>query len=110
MKTIWLAFAFSMLSFYAISQNDTIRNFKNDSTTILRGYLKPKQQPINYSLATSVLNGQHTIYNKQRQISKEGIFKDNRFIEGKNYKYNDDGTLNHVELYKDGVMVGTAPK
>lgn len=58
---------------------------------------------------TSSLNGQHTLYNKDRQISKAGIFKDNRLMEGKAYIYNDNGILTRISVYKNGIYVGDAP-
>lgn len=55
------------------------------------------------------LNGQHILYNKNKQVSKNGTFKDNRLMEGKAYIYNDNGLLERVALYKDGIYVGDAP-
>ena len=56
----------------------------------------------------TVLNGQNVLYNKNRQKTKDGIFKDNRFMEGKSYRYNDDGILLRVEIYKNGAYIGDA--
>lgn len=53
-----------------------------------------------------VLNGQYTLYNKNKQISKDGIFKDNRFMDGKAYVYDDNGILQRVAVYKNGIYVG----
>jgi antitoxin component YwqK of YwqJK toxin-antitoxin module len=53
-----------------------------------------------------VLNGQYTLYNKNKQITKDGIFKENRFMEGKAYIYDDNGILSRVAVYKGGVYVG----
>lgn len=53
-----------------------------------------------------VLNGQYTLYNKNKQISKDGVFKDNQFIDGKAYMYDENGILNRVAVYKNGVYVG----
>ncbi len=53
-----------------------------------------------------VLNGMHTLYNKNKQITKDGEFKENRFINGKAYIYNDNGILTRVAVYKNGVYVG----
>lgn len=55
-----------------------------------------------------VLNGQYTLYNKNKQITKDGVFKDNRFMDGKAYLYNSDGILTRVAVYKDGVYIGDA--
>lgn len=53
-----------------------------------------------------VLNGQHTLYNKNKQITKDGVFKDNRFMDGKAYMYNENGILTRVAVYKNGMYVG----
>lgn len=55
------------------------------------------------------LNGQHILYNKNKQVSKNGVFKDNRLMEGKAYIYNDNGLLERVAIYKDGIYVGDGP-
>ena len=52
------------------------------------------------------INGQHILYNKNKQVSKNGTFKDNRLMEGKAYIYDDNGLLNRVAIYKDGIYVG----
>lgn len=57
----------------------------------------------------TALNGQHILYNKNKQVSKNGTFKDNRLMEGKAFIYNENGLLERVALYKDGVYVGDAP-
>ncbi len=56
-----------------------------------------------------VLNGKQTLYNKSKQITKDGIFKDNRFMEGKAFIYNDNGILTQIAVYKGGIYVGDAP-
>lgn len=53
-----------------------------------------------------VLNGPATLYNKNKQITKDGIFKDNRFMEGKAYIYDENGILTRVAVYKNGIYVG----
>jgi antitoxin component YwqK of YwqJK toxin-antitoxin module len=53
-----------------------------------------------------VLNGQHTLYNKNKQITKDGEFKDNRLMNGKAYIYDDNGILTRIAVYKNGVYVG----
>jgi antitoxin component YwqK of YwqJK toxin-antitoxin module len=53
-----------------------------------------------------VLNGKHTLYNKNKQITKDGNFKENRLMDGKAYFYNANGILERVAMYKDGVYVG----
>lgn len=53
-----------------------------------------------------VLNGQQILYNKNKQITKDGLFKDNRFMEGKAYIYDENGILTRVAVYKNGIYVG----
>jgi len=59
-----------------------------------------------HSKGPLVLNGQYILYNKNKQISKDGIFKENRFMEGKAYIYNENGILVRIAVYKDGFYVG----
>jgi len=54
-------------------------------------------------------NGPYTLYNMNRQISKDGIFKKNKLMDGKWYKYNRDGILTRIKVYKNGSYVGDAP-
>jgi antitoxin component YwqK of YwqJK toxin-antitoxin module len=56
-----------------------------------------------------ILNGQHITYNKKKLITKDGVFKDNRLIEGKSYIYDDNGILQRISIYKNGFYVGDAP-
>ncbi|MCI5056076.1 MAG: hypothetical protein MRY83_08210 [Flavobacteriales bacterium] len=54
-------------------------------------------------------NGEHTLYNKNKQISQKGIFKNYKLIDGQYYRYNDDGILIAIERYKKGKYVGDVP-
>ena len=56
----------------------------------------------------SMLNGYYVLYNKNRQKTKDGTFKENRLMDGKNYIYNQDGILKRIEIYKEGVYIGDA--
>ena len=51
-------------------------------------------------------NGFHTLYNKNRQISQKGEFKNGRMINGKYYKYDKDGILIRIEIYSNGEYIG----
>jgi antitoxin component YwqK of YwqJK toxin-antitoxin module len=53
-----------------------------------------------------VLNGKHTLYDKNKQVTKDGVFKDNRLMDGKAYIYDDNGILKRVSIYKNGVYAG----
>ena len=51
-------------------------------------------------------NGQHTLYNRNRQISQKGTFRGGRLYTGKVFKYNDDGILTNLEMYQSGKYIG----
>jgi len=54
-------------------------------------------------------NGQHKVYNKNAQISKDGFFKDYRLMEGLWYVYDSNGILTKIKKYKAGRFIGTTP-
>lgn len=54
-------------------------------------------------------NGKHKLYNMNKQISKDGIFKNYRLMEGLWYKYDENGILISIEKYKKGRYIGEAP-
>lgn len=56
----------------------------------------------------TIINGPFILYNKNRQKTKDGVFKDNRLMEGKNYIYDENGILKRIEVYKNGAYVGDA--
>jgi len=51
-------------------------------------------------------NGEHTLYNKDRQIFQKGLFKDGRLYNGKVYRYDDNGILTNIEMYQKGKYIG----
>jgi len=51
-------------------------------------------------------NGRHKLYNKDKLIVKDGVFKNYRLIDGKWYKYNDDNILLNIERIRNGRYVG----
>jgi len=53
--------------------------------------------------------GYHKLYNKSRQLSKDGVFENHKLMSGKWYKYSTDGILENIEVYKNGNYVGDAP-
>ncbi|MBS1634863.1 MAG: toxin-antitoxin system YwqK family antitoxin [Bacteroidetes bacterium] len=69
---------------------------------------KPNEA-VSASKGPMILNGQHTLYNKNKQITKDGVFKDNRLMEGKAYIYDENGILQRISVYKGGAYVGDAP-
>jgi antitoxin component YwqK of YwqJK toxin-antitoxin module len=70
--------------------------------------VKPDEKP-NEAVASKgplVLNGKHTLYNKNKQITKDGDFKENRLMDGKAYFYDENGILTRCAVYKNGIYVG----
>ena len=70
--------------------------------------VKPDEK-VNGVATRGPLNGQNTTYNKNKQIAKDGIFKDNRLIDGKDYIYDGNGILQRIAKYRGGAYVGDAP-
>jgi len=54
-------------------------------------------------------NGHKKMYNKNKQLSKVGVFKNYRLMEGEWYKYDDNGILMKIEKFKKGRYIGDAP-
>lgn len=68
---------------------------------------KPNEAEVkNEARKTVILNGRHILYNRNKQISKDGVFRDNRFIDGKAYLYDENGILTRIAVYKNGIYVG----
>lgn len=55
-----------------------------------------------------VFNGEGywKLYNQNKQVTKDGIFKKNRLMDGKAYFYNSDGILTRIAVYKKGKYIG----
>lgn len=68
--------------------------------------LKADEKPADAAKQPMVLNGKHILYNANKQITKDGVFKDNRLMEGKAYIYNENGILTRVAIYKNGAYAG----
>jgi len=51
-------------------------------------------------------NGYRKLYNRDKQISKDGTFKNYRLIDGKYYIYDDNGILQQIMIFKNGKYVG----
>jgi len=56
----------------------------------------------------SVFNstGKNTLYNKNKLMSQKGYFKNGRLWNGKKYKYDSNGILKAIEVYKKGKFIG----
>ncbi|HWY10503.1 MAG TPA: hypothetical protein VN026_04205 [Bacteroidia bacterium] len=68
-----------------------------------------KDEKVADAKAPMILNGKFTLYNKNKQVTKDGIFKDNRLMDGKAYLYDYNGILERIAVYKNGVYVGDTP-
>jgi len=53
--------------------------------------------------------GKAKLYNMSRQISKDGMFVNNKLMDGKWYRYDKNGILLRIEVYQNGAHVGDAP-
>lgn len=53
--------------------------------------------------------GYAKLFNLNKQISKDGTFKNYKLIDGKDYIYSKDGILIQIAVYKNGLYVGDAP-
>lgn len=53
-----------------------------------------------------VQNGHNTLYNRNRQITQVGVFKNGKLYNGKIYKRTTNGILSKIEIYKKGVYIG----
>lgn len=53
-------------------------------------------------------DGWNTLYDGQHRLSQQGAFKKGRLWDGKVYKYDRNGILYRIEIYKQGRYVGKA--
>ena len=44
--------------------------------------------------------GNYKIYNSNKQLTREGIFKDGKLTDGKWYRYNDKGELIEIQIFQ----------
>jgi len=58
------------------------------------------------NLDTFKENGFNTLYNRNIQVSQVGEFKDGKLQNGKWYRYDVNGLLKKVEIYKNGRFIG----
>lgn len=54
-------------------------------------------------------NGYAKLFNLNKQISKDGVFRNYRLIDGKDYIYGKEGFLEKIAMYKDGKYIGETP-
>lgn len=50
--------------------------------------------------------GYAKLYNRNKQIAKDGTFENYRLMDGKNYIYNEDGILQQIMIFKNGKYIG----
>ena len=51
-------------------------------------------------------NGYKKLFNRDRQIAKDGTFKNYRLMDGKQYKYDENGLLIRIMIFKEGRYIG----
>lgn len=68
-----------------------------------------KEKVNNQSKVSFTGEGEHKIYNSDKQISKDGFFKRYRLMDGKHFIYNENGILVNIKLFKKGRYIGDAP-
>jgi antitoxin component YwqK of YwqJK toxin-antitoxin module len=51
-------------------------------------------------------NGFNTLYNQNGDVTQSGEFKNGKLHNGKWYRYNNDGLLIRVEIYRNGTFIG----
>lgn len=51
-------------------------------------------------------NGYKKLFNRDRHISKDGVFKNYRLIDGKQFKYDENGLLVQIMIFKGGKYIG----
>lgn len=51
-------------------------------------------------------NGYKKLFNRNKQISKDGTFKNYRLMDGKQYKYDENGLLIQIMIFKQGRYIG----
>jgi hypothetical protein len=60
---------------------------------------KPKEK------LASIPDGYQKLYNEKSQVTKEGVFKGGKLFDGSKHVYTKDGTLSHIEIYKNGIYI-----
>lgn len=50
--------------------------------------------------------GKNTLYNRNKQVSQSGEFLEGRLWNGKWFRYDENGLLKQVEVYKEGRFIG----
>jgi antitoxin component YwqK of YwqJK toxin-antitoxin module len=53
-------------------------------------------------------SGTDKLYNHRKQVTQDGVFKNGRLWDGKWHRYDSEGNLTKIEVYKDGKFAGYA--
>ena len=91
---------------------------KMDSTGVYKQIIKPDSTYVyNDSLNDPIIkppisikphfkpNGYNKVYNKNKDLWMDGMFKNGKLWEGKKYNYDKDGLLISIEVYKNGKYI-----
>lgn len=83
----------------------TKSNYIDDLPNIPRSETNPRttDKP---NLSEFKSTGFNTLYNLNKQVTQVGSFNNGRLWEGKWYRYDENGLLHRVEVYKDGRFIG----
>jgi hypothetical protein len=87
----FFTFIFLSVALYSFSQNDKPQHLE---------FVSPANKPV------ITPDGNHTLYNNNKQKVKEGLFKDGRLYDGCNYSYDKDGSILSISIYRGGRYIG----
>jgi hypothetical protein len=87
----FFTFVFLSAALYSFSQADKQQHLE---------FVSPEGKPV------ITPDGNHTLYNSNKQKVKEGLFKDGRLYDGYNYSYDKEGALLSISIYKGGRYKG----
>ncbi len=92
-------------------EESSVKKYVPEGQSIIQAM--PELSKIETSPAVDVPNvgqfistGKNTLYNRNRQVSQAGDFKDGRLWNGKWFRYDENGLLKQVEVYKEGRFIG----
>jgi len=82
--------------------------FISDGLSVTK-YFVPTVYAFEKTNSKMILNGWHTLYNKNKQITKDGKFVHNVFSDGNVYCYDKNSFLIRMLIYKNGKYDGEYP-
>jgi len=84
----------------------SVKSFKKDET-IVQKTIKKVQHTRKDTVKLKNFDGQgfHKLYTDDKQIEREGEFKNSKLMNGKKYHYTPDGKLKKISVYKNGSLV-----